>query len=105
MFKSKSYNVKKISEKNEKGQTQSLSSTGTLKKSSSSSSSSSSSGSMTLAKKEKIKSANNKESPEYSKKIYPKKTVTTWKKNETFSPKNETKKPIIPAPHKNLERK
>ena len=104
MFKSKSYNVKKISEKNEKGQTQSSfsSSTGTLKKSSSSSSSS---GSMTLAKKEKIKSANNKESPEYSKKIYPKKTVTTWKKNETFSPKNKTEKTVIPAPHKKLERK
>ena len=104
MFKSKSYNVKKISEKNEKGQTQSSfsSSTGTLKKSSSSSSSS---GSMTLAKKEKIKSANNKESPEYSKKIYPKKAVTTWKKNETFSPKNKTEKTVIPAPHKKLERK
>ena len=102
MFKSKSYNVKKISEKNEKGQTQSSSSTGTLKKSSSSSSSS---GSMTLAKKEKIKSANNKESPEYSKKIYPKKTVTTWKKNETFSAKNEPPKTVIPKPHKKLERK
>ena len=101
MFKSKSYNVKKISEKNEKGQSQSSSSssTGTLKKSSSSS------GSMTLAKKEKIKSANNKESPEYSKKIYPKKTVTTWKKNETFSPKNKPEKTVIPAPHKKLERK
>ena len=99
MFKSKSYNVKKISEKNEKEQTKSSSSTGTLKKSSSSS------GSMTLAKKEKIKSTNNKESPEYSRKIYPKKTVTTWKKNETFSPKNETKKKVIPTPHKKLERK
>ena len=91
MFKSKSYNVKKISEKNEKGQTQSSfsSSTGTLKKSSSSSSSS---GSMTLAKKEKIKSANNKESPEYSKKIYPKKTVTTWKKMKHFHLKIKPKK-------------
>ena len=103
MFKSKSYNVKKVSEKNEKEQTKSsfstATSTGTLKKSSSSN------GSMTLAKKEKIKSANNKESPEYSWKIYPKKTVTTWKKNETFSPKKETKKTTIPAPHKKLERK
>ena len=66
MFKSKSYNVKKVSEKNEKKQAQPSSSpsysTGTLKKSSPSSSSSKS---MTLAKKEKIKSANNKESPEY----------------------------------------
>ena len=103
MFKSKSYNVKKISEKNEKKQGQSSSSTGTstgtLKKPSSSSKS------MTLAKKEEIKSANNKQSPEYSKKIYPKKTVTTWKKNETFSPKNEPKKTTIPTPHKKLERK
>ena len=99
MFKSKSYNVKKVSEKNEKGETQSSSSTGTLKKSSSSSRS------MTLAKKEKIKSANNKELPEHSKKIYPKKTVKTWKKNETFSPKNKTEKTVIPAPHKKLERK
>ena len=106
MFKSKSYNVKKVSEKNEKKQAQPSSSpsysTGTLKKSSSSSSSSKS---MTLAKKEKIKSANNKESPEYSRKVYPKKTVTTWKKNETFSPKNEPSKTVIPKPHKKLERK
>ena len=106
MFKSKSYNVKKVSEKNEKKQAQPSSSpsysTGTLKKSSPSSSSSKS---MTLAKKEKIKSANNKESPEYSRKVYPKKTVTTWKKNETFSPKNEPPKTVIPKPHKKLERK
>ena len=106
MFKSKSYNVKKVSEKNEKKQAQPSSSpsysTGTLKKSSSSSSSSKS---MTLARKEKIKSANNKESPEYSRKVYPKKTVTTWKKNETFSPKNEPPKTVIPKPHKKLERK
>ena len=106
MFKSKSYNVKKVSEKNEKKQAQPSSSpsysTGTLKKSSPSSSSSKS---MTLAKKEKIKSANNKESPEYSRKVYPKKTVTTWKKNETFSPKNEPSKTVIPKPHKKLERK
>ena len=95
MFKSKSYNVKKVSEKNEK---EASTSTGTLKKSSSSS------GSMTLAKKEKIKSTNNKESPEYSKKI-PKKTVTTWKKNETFTAKNEPKKTLILSPHKKLERK
>ena len=106
MFKSKSYNVKKVSEKNEKKQAQPSSSpsysTGTLKKSSSSSSSSKS---MTLAKKEKIKSANNKESPEYSRKVYPKKTVTEWHKNKTYSAKNETKKVVIPTPHKKLERK
>ena len=84
MFKSKSYNVKKASEKNEKGQPQS---------------------SFSASKKEKIKSANNKESPEYRQKIYPKKIVTSWKKNETFTPKNETKKTVILSPHKKLERK
>ena len=118
MFKFKSYNVKKVSEKNEKEQTKSSFSTGTLKKSSSSSigtlkkSSSSSSSdtgkkssSMTFAKKEEIKSANNRQSPDYSRKIYPKKTVTTWKKNQTFSPKNEPSKTVIPNPHKKLERK
>ena len=132
MFKFKSYNVKKVSEKNEKEQTKSSYSTGTLKKSSSclsssketkpssfpssskgtkssSSSSSSNTGkkssSMTFAKKEEIKHANNKQSPEYSKKIYPKKTVTEWHKNKTFSAKNETKKVVILTPHKKLERK
>ena len=129
MFKFKSYNVKKVSEKNEKEQTKSSYSTGTLKKSSSplsssketkspssskgtkssSSSSSSNTGkkssSMTFAKKEEIKHANNKQSPEYSKKIYPKKTVTKWNENTTYSAKNETKKVVIPSPHKKLERK
>ena len=131
MFKFKSYNVKKASEKNEKEETKSSYSTGTLKKSSSSlsssketkpssssssskgtkssSSSSSSTGkkssSMTFAKKEEIKHANNKQSPEYSKKIYPKKTVTKWNENTTYSAKNETKKVVIPSPHKKLERK
>ena len=128
MFKFKSYNVKKVSEKNEKEQTKSSYSTGTLKKSSSSlsssketkspssskgtkssSSSSSNTGekssSMTFAKKEEIKHANNKQSPEYSKKIYPKKTVTKWNENATYSAKNETKKVVIPSPHKKLERK
>ena len=115
MFKFKSYNVKKVSEKNEKEQAKSSSSTGTLKKSPSSSlgtksSSSSSSGtkkkssSTTLARKEEIKSANNKQSPDYSGKIYPKKTVTQWHKNATYSAKNETKKLVIPSPHKKLER-
>ena len=115
MFKFKSYNVKKVSEKNEKEQAKSSSSTGTLKKSLSSSlgttsSSSSSSGtkkkssSTTLARKEEIKSANNKQSPDYSRKIYPKKTVTQWHKNATYSAKNETKKLVIPSPHKKLER-
>ena len=92
MFKSKSYNVKKVSEENEKGK-------------SSSSSSSSASGTMTLKKKDKIKSANNKESPEYRQKIYPKKPVTKWEENKTFTPKNEVSKKVIPAPKKKLERK
>ena len=128
MFKFKSYNVKKVSKKNEKEQTKSSYSTGTLKKSSSSlsssketkspssskgtkssSSSSSNTGkkssSMTFAKKEEIKHTNNKQSPEYSKKIYPKKTVTKWNENTTYSAKNETKKVVIPSPHKKLERK
>ena len=115
MFKFKSYNVKKVSEKNEKEQAKSSSSIGTLKKSSSSSvgtkSSSSSSSdtkkkssSTTFARKEEIKSANNKQSPDYSRKIYPKKTVTQWHKNATYSAKNETKKLVIPSPHKKLER-
>ena len=89
MFKSKSYNVKKASEKNKNEEPKS----------------SSASGSITLQKKEKIKSANNKESPEYRQKIYPKKNVTEWKKNDTYAPKNETKKTVIPNPHKKLERK
>ena len=112
MFKFKSYNVKKVSEKNEKEQAKSSSSTGTLKKSPSSSlgtksSSSSSSGTKkkTFARKEEIKSANNRQSPDYSRKIYPKKTVTKWNENTTYSAKNETKKVFIPSPHKKLERK
>ena len=94
MFKSKSYNVKKASEKNEKEEPKS-------------SKSSSASGSMTLKKKEKIKSANNKESPEYRQKIYPKKTVTKWVQNKTYSEKTPTKKneeSKIPA-KKKLERR
>ena len=90
MFKSKSYNVKKVSEENEKGK---------------SSSSSSASGTMTLKKKDKIKSANNKESPECRQKIYPKKPVTKWEENKTFTPKNEVSKKVIPTPKKKLERK
>ena len=116
MFKFKSYNVKKVSEKNEKEQPKSSFSTGTLKKlpsssgetkSSSSLSSSSSSSSKTKKKAspEEIKAANNKQSPDYSRKIYPKKTVTEWRKNATYSAKNETKKVVIPSPHKKLERK
>ena len=107
MFKFKSYNVKKVSEKNEKQEAKPSSSTGTLKKHSSSSEGTISSSSKTKKKAspEEIKSVNNKQSPEYSKKIYPKKTVTEWHKNATYSAKNETKKVVIPSPHKKLERK
>ena len=56
-----------------------------------------------------IKAVSNKQSPDYSRKIYPKKTVTDWRTNKTFSAKNETKnetkKVVIPSPHKKLERK
>ena len=105
MFKFKSYNVKKESEKNEKQQP--TSSTGTLKKPSSSTGTLKKPSSKEKKKPspEEIKAINNKQSPEYSKKIYPKKTVTEWHKNKTYSAKNETKKVVIPTPHKKLERK
>ena len=93
MFKFKSYNVKKVSEKNEKQQPSS--STGTLKKPSSSSKE------KKKASPEEIKAVSNKQSPEYSKKN----TVTEWHKNKTYSAKNKTKKVVIPTPHKKLERK
>ena len=108
MLKFKSYNVKKVSEKNEKEQTKPSSSTGTLKKHSSFLSKETTSSSSKTKKKpspEEIEHANNKQLPEYSKKIYPKKTVTEWHKNKTYSAKNETKKVVIPSPHKKLERK
>ena len=101
MFKFKSYNVKKASEKNEKHQpstaTATATGTGTLKKPSSKEKKKPSA--------EEIKHVNNKQSPTYSQKIYPKKTVTEWHSNKTFSAKNETKKVVIPTPHKKLERK
>ena len=98
MFKFKSYNVKKTSENNEKQEPSS--STGTLKKPPPSSSKE-----KKKASPEEIKAVNNKQSPEYSKKIYPKKTVTEWHKNKTYLAKKETKKVVIPSPHKKLERK
>ena len=91
----KSYNVQKAFKKNNLSTITPESSSKTA----------SSSGTMTLKKKEKIKSVNNKESPEYHKKSHPKKTVTTWKKNETFTPKKETAKLAKTNPHKKLERK
>ena len=114
MFKFKSYNVKKASEKNEKQQpssskatatatatvtakTTTTTTTGTLKKPSSKE--------KKKASPDEIKHVNNKQSPTYSQKIYPKKTVTKWHENKTFSAKSETKQVVIPSPHKKLERK
>ena len=97
MFKSKSYNVEKASKEEVKSSSSSSSSP--------SSSPSSSKGTMTLKKKDKIKSANNKESPEYRQKIYPKKTITKWEQNKTYiAKKNEESKKEIPT-KKKLERK
>ena len=94
MLKFKSYNVQKASEKSEKQQPSS--STKTLKP----------------AKKEKtkpsaeeIKAVNNKSSPQYSKKNTTAAATADWHKNKTYSAKNETKKVVIPSPHKKLERK
>ena len=111
MFKFKSYNIKKAEEKNETSSSSSSLrtstvpsySTGTLKKTTSSSYVSPKKKTMPSAKE--IKDVNNYQPPEYSKKIYPKKTVTEWHSNKTFSAKNETKKVVIPSPHKKLERK
>ena len=116
MFKFKSYNIKKAEEKNESSSSSSLSkttapsySTGTLKKTTSSSSKTTSSyvspKKKTMPSKKEMDAVNNYQPPEYSKKIYPKKTVTDWHSNKTFSAKNETKKLVIPSPHKKLERK
>ena len=89
MFKSKSYNVKKVSEKSEKEQP----STKTLKPS----------------KKEKkkpsaeeVKKVSNKSSPEYSKKYI---ASGNWHKNKTYSAKTETTTVVIPSPKKKLERR
>ena len=123
MFKFKSYNIKKAEKKNENktsslslSSSSSLSSTGTLKKTTApsystgtlkktTSSSYVSPKKKTMPSTQEIKAVSNKQSPEYSKKIYPKKTVTEWHSNKTFSAKNETKKVVIPTPHKKLERK
>ena len=100
MFKFKSYNIKKAEQKNETS-----SSTGTLKKTTSSSYVSPKNKTMPSAAQ--IKAVSNKQSPDYSRKIYPKKTVTDWHSNKTFSAKKETetKKLVIPSPKKKLERK
>ena len=89
MFKFKSYNVKKASEKSEKEQP----STKTIKPS----------------KKEKkkpsaeeVNAVSNKSSPKYSRKNT---ASGDWHNNKTYSAKTETKKLVIPTPHKKLERK
>ena len=118
MFKFKSYNVSKAEKKSETGKNNSSSSsssstgsysTGTLKKTTSSSSKTTSSyvspKKKTMPSKKEMDAVNNYQPPEYSKKIYPKKTVTNWHSNKTFSAKNETEKLVIPSPHKKLERK
>ena len=109
MFKFKSYNIKKAEEKNESSS--SSSSTGTLKKTTAPSYSTgtlkktTSSKQKTMPTAGEIKAVSNKQSPDYSRKIYPKKTVTNWHTNKTFSTKKEDKKVVIPSPHKKLERK
>ena len=115
MFKFKSYNVKKASEKNDKEQPSSSKTTATTTTTTKTTTARSATATGTLKKpssKEKkkaspdeIKHVNNRQSPTYSQKIYPKKTVTEWHSNKTFSAKNETKKVVIPTPHKKLERK
>ena len=116
MFKFKSYNVSKAEKKSETGKSNSSSSssssstgtsssysTGTLKKTTTSSYVSPKK--KTMPSKKEMDAVNNYQPPEYSKKIYPKKTVTNWHSNKTFSAKNETEKLVIPSPHKKLERK
>ena len=87
MFKSQSYNVKKESEKSEKEQTKTLKPSKKEK---------------TKPSAEQVKAVSNKSSPEYSKKNI---ASRDWHKNKTYSAKNETKKVVIPSPHKKLERK
>ena len=78
MFKSKSYNVKKVSKKNEKEKEKEKE-----EKPSST---------MTLKKKDKIKSLNNKESPDYHKKAYPKNVPTkNWVENKTYNKTDKSK--------------
>ena len=119
MFKFNSYNVSKAEKKSETEKNKSSSSssssstgsysTGTLKKTTSSSSKTTSSyvspKKKTMPSKKEINDVSNYQPPEYSKKIYPKKTVTDWHSNKTFSAKNETKKLVIPSPKKKLEKK
>ena len=116
MFKFKSYSVSKAEKKSE---TEKSNSSSSLSSSSSGTSSSHSTGTLkktttssyvspkkkTMPSAREIKDVSNYQPAEYSKKIYPKKTVTDWHSNKTFSAKNETKKLVIPSPKKKLERK
>ena len=125
MFKFNSYNIKKAEDKNKTSSSSSKTSTvptystGTLKKTTSSSVPTYSTGTLkkttsssyvspkkkTMPSAAEMKSVSNYQPPEYSKKIYPKKTVTEWHSNKTFSAKKETEKLVIPSPKKKLERK
>ena len=116
MFKFKSYSVSKAEKKSERGKSNSSSSlssssssssssTGTLKKPSSATRQYVSPKTKTKPTANEIKTLNNYRPVEYSSKVYSKKTVTKWHKNETFSTKKETEKVVIPSPHKKLERK
>ena len=117
MFKFKSYSVSKAEKKSETGKSNSpsssSSSTGTLKKTTGATNSSTNSATRqyvspktkTKATANEIKTLNNYRPVEYSSKIYPKKTVTKWSENKTFSNKKETEKVVIPSPKKKLERK
>ena len=87
MFKSQSYNVKKASEKSKNEQTKTLKPSKKEKMKPSA---------------EQVKAVSNKSSPEYQKKNTP---SGDWHKNKTYSAKTETKKVVIPSPHKKLERK
>ena len=58
-----------------------------------------------MATANEIKSLNNYQPIQYSTKVYPKKTVTKWNENKTFTTKKETEKVVIPSPKKKLERK
>ena len=107
MFKFRSYNVKKASEKNEKEQPTSSAKTPSYS-------------AMTLKKppkKEKKKAStqeivavSNKQSPEYSKR--PSGTIKKWETNKTFSSSSSSSSKIakqvskeVPNLHKKLERK
>ena len=91
MFKSQSYDVKKVSEKSEKKQPSTKTFTSKKEKKKPSA--------------EEVKAVNNKSSPKYSKKNM---ASGDWHNNKTYSSKNEkteTKKVVIPSPKKKLERK